>query len=122
MEKIKCPYCDRENSLEPCDVESGTIDECEHCGMQYAIEEIIEVRYEAEKLDCLNGLSDHKWQMRAFPNPSNSYVRCTVCEEVRRDLTPEEVEAAMRDSERVYGPWKQPEISKELRNSTQKPE
>ena len=105
LEEIKCPYCGAKNEFEGFEMEEGEVIECVECGKHFSLRSETLVTYYADKLDCVNGLAEHKWRLAVFPNPIDSFVRCTICEELRKQLTEEEMEQALRESERVYGKW-----------------
>jgi len=79
VEEITCPYCGAVNDVETIDYNSDELyeEECDACGKTYGVIPRPRWDYDTAKLDCRNGMAEHKWrplhQGREYPQ------ECIVC-------------------------------------------
>jgi len=91
-ERVVCPYCGEDIYVDTddwCDEDEGYEYECEECGKYCMVCASVSWSYYAEKLDCKNGLAEHKY---GAPISSRGHTmrRCKVCGEVLAELKDED--------------------------------
>ena len=82
-EKVECPYCGKDINVDIDDwYDENEVYEwqCEKCGKYCMVCASASWSYYAEKLDCKNGLAEHKYGDVPIPS-GHTMRRCKVCGE-----------------------------------------
>lgn len=90
MSCAECPYCGTDNFPEGTDYDCNDEltkheYECGGCGKKFLFRIDVEVRYDAEPCDCLNGDAAHDWEKRdvVVQGKPYSWLVCRQCGEER---------------------------------------
>ena len=81
IERVVCPYCGEDIYVDTddwCDEDEVYEYQCEECGKYCIVSASVSWSYDAEKLNCKNGLAEHKYEYF----PGHTIRRCKVCGEV----------------------------------------
>ena len=82
-EKVKCPYCGKGINVDTDDWEAYEVYvlQCKKCSKYSIGYASVSLSYNIKKLDCKNGLAEHKY--RDIPISSGHTIRvCKVCGDV----------------------------------------
>ena len=84
-EKVECPYCGKDINVDTDDMEEYEVDEykCEKCGKYFMGYASVSWSYNVKKLDCKNGLAEHKYKNVLISSRGYTIRRCKVCGEVK---------------------------------------
>ena len=95
MDKVTCPYCDKECDIDHGDgafYEEDKLEEmeCEHCDKIFLVTTSIIYHHTGDVCPCKNG-EEHKWkQIQGCPMEIlEGKERCEYCDEERDTYTPE---------------------------------
>jgi uncharacterized protein YlaI len=87
MSRVKCPYCGREQSIDPDDGEGYGTDimhtEVCICGKKFGYTVVIAFDYDVFKIDCVNELIEHDFQLARILPVEFSKMKCTICGRTR---------------------------------------
>lgn len=85
QDKLKCPYCGEDIDIDTDDMEEYEVHEyqCEGCGKYSMGIASISWSYNIKKLDCKNGLEDHKYEDVLISSRGYTIRRCKVCGKVK---------------------------------------
>lgn len=84
-EKVECPYCGEDINVDTddwYDEDEVYEHQCEECGKYCMVCASISWSYDAEKLDCKNGLAEHKYEDVPISSRGDTMRRCKVCDKV----------------------------------------
>ena len=84
-ERVECPYC---GSNIYVDIDDWSDEnevyehECEECGKYCLVHASLSWSYDAKKLDCKNGLAEHKYEDVPISSTRHTNGCCKACGEV----------------------------------------
>ena len=87
-ERVECPYCGEDIYIDTddwCDEDEVYEYQCEECGKYCMVSASISWSYDAEKLDCKNGLAKHKYGDVPISSRGHTMRHCKVCGKVEEE-------------------------------------
>lgn len=102
MDKVTCPYCDKECEVDHDDganyeEDNLTEQQCEHCEKMFFISTSVLYHHTGSIAPCLNG-EEHDWQdMNGHPKEYfEGKKRCSYCDEEKDFYTKEQREECQK--------------------------
>lgn len=85
IKKVECPYCGKDINVDTdnwYDEDEAYEHQCEECGKYCMVSTSVSWSHDAKKLDCKNGLAEHRYEDVPISSIGHTIRRCMVCGDV----------------------------------------